>query len=476
VKKVLLINERKDFENVSAGWPHLGLVSLGTVLKRQGFEVKVLDMAFVKDKRDARAFVREYAPDIVGLSLYTTTWPKYDALLDAIAGGSAPVIITGGPHASLYYPELLKDPRIDYVVTGEAEEKIVQLCSVARKNPRAEVIHCGYIDVRNVKSLDYSVAYQYERAVEIGIQVERGCPFNCSFCLVKNISSRKVRYRDIDQCIKEVAEATAMMPQLHTIRIIDDCPSFRLDLFKEFMTKFLRSFPHLRINIQHLRADQVDEEMLLLLRKAHVRSLTLGVESANPEVFEFVDKGETLEEIENAALMIKRLGMRVSLAFVLGLPKADYRKEEDSLRFAKRIRPHEIYWNMCYPHKGTQVWDWFSEHGTLHAGRNPSTLIDFNLQFDSPCAETREYPVFDRERAWVRAVIETKSFHFRFSLLPRLFSLAGKYRLWPSVGRLLCDPHNLRYLARDVGLNTLEVFRLTEPIRRLKNRLEGRGR
>lgn len=39
MKKVLLINLKKQFENVRAGWPHLGLVSIGSVLKKAGFEV-----------------------------------------------------------------------------------------------------------------------------------------------------------------------------------------------------------------------------------------------------------------------------------------------------------------------------------------------------------------------------------------------------------------------------------------------------
>ncbi len=471
MKKILLVNERKEFENVNAGWPHLGLVSIGTTLKRYGFEVQVVDYAFINERVELEDLYKAFNPDIIGFSLYTTTWPKYDQILTEISSYSKAMVIVGGPHATLYYQDLIKDPRIDVIVTGEVEERIVEICNTITKSDSAKVIHCRYADIRNLYRLDYTVALQYEKAIEIGIQLERGCPFNCSFCSVGHISSRKVRYRNIDECIIEIDEALKVMPYLQTVRVIDDCPSFQIGIFKEFMQKFIKNFPNLRINIQHLRADQVDEEMLILLKKAHVKSLTLGVESANPEVFKFVDKGETLEQIEKAALMIKKMGIPVTLAFVLGLPLSDYKKEEDSLRFAKKIKPNEIYWNMCVPHKGTRVWGWFQEHGKIYPDRNSSTLIDFNLQFDTPCAEANNFILYERERSWVRAVLETKSFRFRFSLLPRIFVLGRRYHLMPSVGRLFLNLHNLKYMGRDLIANVLKYFGLIDIARNLKIKL-----
>ena len=466
MKKILLINEKKEFENVSAGWPHLGLVSIATVLKRAGFTVRVIDYAFLKNSQPLNNIIKIYNPDVIGFSLYTTTWSKYDKILNDIERVFKGVVIVGGPHATLYYKDLLEDKRIDYIFKGEAEEKIVEVCSKCVKNEIPEIIECGFVDVKEMEWIDYSVADQYEKIEEVGIQLERGCPFNCSFCSVRKISSRRVRYRKIQTCIQELHECKKIMPKLESVRIVDDCPSFHLEKFKEFVRAFIQDFPELRINIQHLRADQVDEEMLLLLKKARVRSFTLGVESANPEVFKYVDKGESLEEIEQTALLVKKIGVPLTLAFVIGLPESTYEKEKDSLDFAKRIKPREIYWNMCLPHKGTRVWDWYQENGTIYEGRNPSTLIDFNLEFDSPRAETPQFSIYERERAWVRAVLETKSFRFRFSLLPRIFELGRKYELMPSVASLFLNSNNLKLICRDIALHILKSTGLLETVRR----------
>jgi anaerobic magnesium-protoporphyrin IX monomethyl ester cyclase len=449
-KKVLLISLNKEFENVKAGWPHLGLIDVGTALKKGGYEVLVVDYAFQLDAPPVRHFCEQFKPDIIGLSLYTSTWERYDKLLGELPHFTNAVIMVGGPHTSLNHDELAKDNRINYIITGEVEEKICAICQDARKTEKPEVIHCGYIDIKNLLPADFSIAYRYDQIIERGVQLSRGCPYKCSFCQIRIIASRKVRYREIDDCIMEIESQLKLMPHLQVVRVIDDCPSFRLDLFKDFIRKFIQHFPHLSINIQHLRADQIDEEAADLLKKAHIQSVTIGVESANPVVYEHVQKAETLDEIEKACRLVKKKGIRLYLAFIVGLPLSNYEREKDSLDFAKKIKPYTVYWNMLIPYKGSRAWEWFQENGRVFTEKTGTTLTDSNLRFDRPSAETDDFPIRSRERAMVRAVLETKAFPFRLRLIPRILQLAGEYHLWQSVCYLFFNWYNFKSILADL--------------------------
>ena len=450
MKKVLLISLNKEFENVQAGWPHLGLICVGTALKNGGFEVLEVDYAFRKDAPTIQSFCKQFNPDIIGFSLYTSTWERYDKLLNELPHFTNAIIMVGGAHASINYEELSGDNRIDYIVTGEVEEGICDICQNATKHIMPEVIHCGYIDTKHLPLADFSIAYQHEEIVERGVQLSRGCPYNCSFCQIRLIASRKVRYRVIDDCIAEIESQLNIMPKLRVVRVIDDCPSFNIKLFKEFIRRFIDKFPQLSINIQHLRADQIDEEAADLLKQAHVQSVTIGVESANPTVYEHIQKAETLEEIERGCRLVKRKGICLYLAFIVGLPLSNYERERDSLQFAKSIKANHVYWNMLIPYKGSRAYEWMQEHGKVYRDKAGTTLMDNNLQFDEPCVETSDFSIQDRERAQVRAVLETKAFPFRLKLIPRIFQLACEFNLWTSVYHLFFNWHNIKNIIGDM--------------------------
>lgn len=455
MKKILLVNLKKKFENVNPGWPHLGLVSLGSVLKNADFEVVVVDYAYTPEAPDLKAFCEQFKPDILGLSIYTSVWDRYDKLIDELPEYFNAVVMIGGPHASLRFEELSKDKRLDYIFTGEAEEKIVDICLNARKQQEPEVVHCRYVDVKSVPLLNFAICHGHEKIKERGFQLSRGCPYQCTFCQIKIIASRKIRYQNIDHCIKDIEESLDVLPELKTVRIVDDCPSLRLDLFKAFIRKFIEKFPQLTLSLMHLRADQVDAEALSLLKKAGLVALTIGIESGNPEVFNFIKKGTKLEKLEKGCQVIKDSGLLLYLAFIIGLPRSTYESEKDSIDFAKRVNPYYIYWNMLIPFRGTEAGDWLEKNGRIYPEKYGATLIDSNLQFDGASAETDDYPLWDRERAQIRAVLETKAFPFRLKLIPRILSLGYEYRLWPSVAYLFFYPRSTVKIVLDVVENDI---------------------
>jgi radical SAM superfamily enzyme YgiQ (UPF0313 family) len=127
IKQISFIEARSPGEHIYSKFPipRLGAVLLGTILKNQGYTVKV----FVEDIAPIDwSFVE--SSDLVGISTITSTAPRAYALADLIRRKGIPVIL-GGPHPTFLPEEALR--HADYVVRGEADMTILPLIESLKK-------------------------------------------------------------------------------------------------------------------------------------------------------------------------------------------------------------------------------------------------------------------------------------------------------------------------------------------------------
>jgi anaerobic magnesium-protoporphyrin IX monomethyl ester cyclase len=129
-------------------------------------------------------------------------------------------------------------------------------------------------------------------------------------------------------------------PSIQKIRIVDDCPIFDLLRFKNFLHLYLAKDIGKPLHIDNVRADRIDDELPQLVKKIGIDHLCLGVESGNPAVFAAIHKGETLQQIQSSANLIKKHGVRLYLGFVIGIPNATSESENDSINLALQLKPN----------------------------------------------------------------------------------------------------------------------------------------
>ena len=68
------------------------------------------------------------------------------------------------------------------------------------------------------------------------------------------------------------------------------------------------------------RTDLVeDEELLALLRDAHLNPVLIGIESLNQESLDYIDKKQKIEDIEYCGKMLEKYKIRLIASIVLGL-------------------------------------------------------------------------------------------------------------------------------------------------------------
>lgn len=428
-KRILLLNPRRKTCEVSI--PHMGLAILAAILKKRGHEVLVVDYQLIHSAPRIFFFIKRFKPDVIGLSIITANTKEAMELLREIRGIDKKIpVLVGGPHVTLYYDNLEKNRDIDYIIIGEAEPVIIDIVENVRRQDNAKIIKPKtIIDPNKLPYADYKSFYKWEHIRSYPIMTSRGCPYRCSFCPVLSLSAKKWRPRDPEDCIRELEIAMKELnPNLHVL-IQDDNPLVVPERFYKFLDTYSRRIK-MRLAVTNVRADNVNDALLNLLKKSGCHSIGLGVESANPEVFRLVNKGETLETIDKAARLVKKHGLTLSFCFIIGLPEDNIRRIKDSIKFAKKHKPDAIYWNMVMPYKNTAVRVWFEKKGRLYDEVGKTSLIDGDFKCEEPSVETLNFTVYERKKAHYMCLFETVDERLKLRKLPQIFIEAVKYRLY----------------------------------------------
>lgn len=438
-KKVLLISPALKSMMV-IGRPHLGIGLIAGKLTAAGFDVRILDYIIDRKLPPVGEVIDSFKPDITGITINTAYWSLADRMLDELDEYPELIKLTGGPHSSLYSDELTKDGRIHYVFRGESEEGIVDICERGIIPDSPVVVEPPLPDMSRIPLPAFDLCMSREKIIEYPLQTSRGCPFNCIFCEVSGISSKKWRPRPIGQVIGELETVKQKYPGVRIIQIQDDNAAHDMDRFKEFLGAYNSMRGGWILRIDNIRADNVDAEIVTLLEKAGCESICLGVEHANPEIFKSIKKGETLDRIRESARLIKNSGMRLGMCFVIGLPGDSYEKTKESVKFAKENGADFMFWNILVPHKGTQVREWFEKNGRLRDERSFISAMDDQIMACRPVAETDSFPASEILKSHFMAVLSTNNYKltkknfltiifkaFQYGLIKELFrSLPSK--------------------------------------------------
>jgi radical SAM superfamily enzyme YgiQ (UPF0313 family) len=373
--------------------PHLGLLSLGGVLKRAGHTVHLVDgMALGLDADQAASQVLSLSPDIVACTAYSLSIGEAAAVAARIkrASGRALTVI-GGPHLTAV-PEqtLTRYDSFDIGVAGEGEQTLLEL---AAWHGEADLRHIDGLVLRNqdrvemtppralIDDLDglpfpawdllagYPDNYplhrsRYRRIPVADVCTSRGCPYQCTFCDKAVFGSR---FRGFS-----AAYVTDLVLWLHRrlgvaeIMFKDDLIMQDRDRFRQICEGLLESGAPLTWSCMG-RADLVDAELLRLMKRAGCWQISYGIESGSQPLLDRANKRLDLRQVEHAVHMTRRAGLSARGFFVLGLPGETRSTIRESIALAKRIPLDDINVALCTPFPGSRLYAEASRHGEFDA-------------------------------------------------------------------------------------------------------------
>lgn len=448
---------------------NVGLAYLASSLTEAGIQVKVLDLNNVfpgASRESVCQYIEQGGFSLVGYSIKTSTYMNAVELAGFTKSRFPGMIhVTGGPHITLCAEEFVRENSwCDFAVTGEAEETLVSLCKALGEGDSKEPESIpGLTYMRNgalvegekqhAKDLDSLPLPLYEvfdcmdsQGFDYPLITSRGCPYNCIYCSVGKISGSAWRSRKVEEIIGELRLVKQKFG-IARFNILDDTFTQNIRRAKEFCRALIESELELPWACGNgIRADRVDEELAALMKKSGCEMVMLGIESGDPEIFAGINKGESLEQVEKAIMILKNSGIKVGGFFIVGLPGDSVAGIRKTLEFIKKSDLTWSHFNMLTPYPGTELWEWIERNGTflrsIKGGSHFLGSID-------PAFETEDFTSNQMKKAYVMAYAETGFLDF---LVPRDI---GKWRRRFRVFSLLA-----RYDIRALVKKTLEFAAL----------------
>lgn len=197
------------------------------------------------------------------------------------------------------------------------------------------------------------------------IQVSRGCPANCTYCLTPIISGKKVRKRSIDNIFAEIEECYYK----YNIKSF----FFKADTFtiepiwaEELCDKIINSDLNGKIKFTvNSRVKPLSFSLLEKLKKAGCFMFAVGFESSNDTTLQKIKKGTTNQDNISASKMIKKAKLPLFGYFMIGFP---WETEEDiinTLKLTFKINPDFLEIHIAMPYLGTELYSQCEKYNTI---------------------------------------------------------------------------------------------------------------
>ncbi len=393
----------------------LGLAYVAAALEKAGHEVRIIDCVAEGWKsthaQDGKKYagisfdelhdrIKKISPDAVGITTFTSQ--KRSALQSAKAAKDADkkiIVFLGGPHISVRPEDCLSDRNVDFVVMGEGEISTVEAINALQDGKSLSKIKgTGFKEndrlVMNerrqlIENLDelplparhllpmekYFAAARSMQTARVSDKkwasmiTSRGCPYNCIFCSIHLSMGRKWRARSPENIIAEIEELVSRYG-VEQVNFEDD----NMSLNRERMEKICGMIIGKKIKIEWncpngLRADTLDEPLLMKMKEAGCTDIFVAAESGVQEVVDkIVGKGLDLKKVENAVVLCRKVGISVGVFFVLGLPgetKEDMKKTIEFGRKLRRLGASTCSFFVANPFYGTRLHQLARESGYL---------------------------------------------------------------------------------------------------------------
>jgi radical SAM superfamily enzyme YgiQ (UPF0313 family) len=144
---------------------------------------------------------------------------------------------------------------------------------------------------------------------------------------------------------------------------------------KDLLQKIAQEKYGIRFYVRNgIRADSIDRELLILMKKAGFQDFMIAPESGSQRILdEVIGKKMSLDASIKAVELGREVGLGVNTFFVVGLPQETKEDLQATLDFAKRLKQKGCagFWiSTATPYPGTRLYTYCVEQGLI----DPNTM------------------------------------------------------------------------------------------------------
>ena len=287
------------------------------------------------DKALIRAVI-EYAPDILGFTVFSWNLARSLYLAEKIKEKIQTRIIFGGPEITPDN-ELARSPFVDAYVYGEGEGVFRRLLTEEALWEKGRVR-----DLSGVSFLSLGSPYvngHLEPGAEnfMLLETQRGCPYRCGFCYYHK--SRKIRSTAEDRIVLD-GIAYALNQGVEEVYLLDPSLNSRPRL-SSLLEKIAGLNPSGKVSLtSEIRAESVDDKMAGLFRKAGFTGLEVGLQSTNPPALKLMNRPTRLPVFLAGVKALQKEGITPTVDLIFGLPGDTLEGFAQTLEF---VHDHGLY-------------------------------------------------------------------------------------------------------------------------------------
>jgi len=335
--------------------------------------------------------VLDYGPHMLGLSVLFNSQTVFALLMAALIKEKRQIkVVFGGARLGVMCcPErLFKEPwvfstkdmtkqlefgqYVDFLIPGEGEEALLNLCMVHDEKDLAEVPNLIYIRDQEVRTNPPCIIYDLDRIPGpdfsdfpldryIGPEVvlpflsSRGCPWGrCTFC-THHHSYLRYRELDIKECMKQIMRLKANY-EVSFFNFYDEM--IPPDRFMELARALINEGIEISYAAYAKPVKEFNAGLLKLIHRSGGRVIMWGVESASQRVLNLMRKGTRIKEAEKVLQNATHAGIMNLIFIMFGFPTETEAEFFGTLNFLDKNRDyiHALSKGKFVLSEGSCVW------------------------------------------------------------------------------------------------------------------------
>lgn len=396
--KVVLVYPRwRWFEYNGLAEP-LGLLQVAAALRDSGHLVSLADYSFCDSIDQLDALYEDAELCGIAVSAAAMTGRAREVLHHIRSGFPQLPVVAGGAYPSIFPEASLKELSADFVLAGEAEESMAELCAALAEgrglesvrnltwvSSRGDVVTNSRRPVNpSLDSLPFPArdlidyeSYRKNGMFEYGAVTSRGCPYNCMYCKPSTdlIFGGGIRYRSAENVVRELSQfARQLGVNCLPVFFKDDTITLHpLGWFRDFHSLLEEEGLKLKWHCA-TRVDTVSREKLQIMARSGCSCISYGVESGSRRILDFYRKGTTPEQAEDAFRWSREFGIEATAMLMIGCPEETDEDLNATYRHLKKLKPDDIvvYFSTAIP--GREIHEWARDMGYLIDNGDPELL------------------------------------------------------------------------------------------------------
>ena len=312
------------------------------------------------------------------------------------------VVIAHGSDATDQAEAYLRNG-VDFVLRGEAEQTLVELCSaILSGHQHLDIPGLVFLDgagnpaqsadrtptnaswntlpkpARELIDLEpYRQAWTSAHGhFSANVVASRGCPYRCNWC-AKPISGNKFQIRPAKCVAAEIRELKEMYGVQH-IWFGDDVFALNHHWVQDFADEIERMHCVVPFKIQS-RADLMTPTTVAGLKRAGCTEVWMGVESGSQKILNAMDKGLRVSDVVTARSRLAGADIHACYFLQFGYPGETWDDIQQTIALVRNTRPDDIGISFSYPLPGTVFYERVQEQ--IGAKRNWTDSDDLCVMF-----------------------------------------------------------------------------------------------